>query len=68
VEIAPPKRPPLDPAAGGVACLRRRHRERGLAIGPETPVASWGGESCDWRYVADVHADAARDARAGAGP
>jgi hypothetical protein len=66
-EIAPPKRPPLDPETGGAASLRRQHGERGLAIGAETPVAGWGGERCDWRYVADVNADAAYDARTRAG-
>jgi hypothetical protein len=67
-EIAPPTRPPLDPATGGAASLRRQHREDGLVIGAESPLAGWGGERCDWRYVADVHADAAYDARTRAGP
>ena len=53
---------------GGAARLRRQHREGGLRIGAETPVAGWGGERCDWRYVAEVHADAAHDARTRAGP
>lgn len=65
VEIAPPRRPPLDPRTGG---LREQHVERGLTIGPETPVAGWGGEDGDYRYVADVYADAAHLARARAGP
>jgi hypothetical protein len=69
VAIAPPKRPPLDAETGGAARLRRQHRERGLAIGAGTPVAAWGGERCDWRYVADVNADAAAyRARARPGP
>jgi hypothetical protein len=67
-EIAPPRRPPLDPATGGAARLRRQQGERDLVIGAETPVAGWGGERCDWRYVANVNADAAYDARARAGP
>ena len=67
-EIAPPKRLPLDPETGGAARLRRQHREGGLVIGAGSPVAGWGGERCDWRYVADVNADAAHDARARAGP
>jgi hypothetical protein len=50
------------------APLRRQHGERGLAIGAESPVSGWGGERCDWRYVADVNADAAHDARARAAP
>src|SRR2546421_90300 len=37
----------LDPRTGGAARLRRQHGERGLAIGPQTPVAGWGGERCD---------------------
>ena len=68
MEIAPPRRPPLDPATGGTASLRRQHRDRGLGIGPSTPVAGWGGEEGDYRYVADVYADAAHFARARAGP
>ena len=68
VEIAPPHREPLDPRTGGVAHLRRQHGERGLAIGPETPVAGWGGERCDLNYVADVYSVAAAAARARAGP
>ena len=67
-EIAPPRRAALDPGTGGAARLRRQHGEQGLAIGAETPVAGWGGERCDWRYVAEVHADAAHDARTRAGP
>jgi len=67
-EIAPPRRAPLDPATGGATRLRREHRQLGLTIGSATPVAGWGGERCDWRYVADVNADAAHDARARAGP
>jgi hypothetical protein len=68
VEIAPPRRPPLDPSTGGAARLRRQHRERDLTIGPETPVAGWGGEPGDNRYIADVFADAAYRARVRAGP
>jgi hypothetical protein len=68
VEIAPPRRPPLGPRTGGAAGLRRHHGERGLTIGPETPVAGWRGEPGDMHYVADVFADAAHFARARAGP
>src|SRR5262249_43149254 len=57
-EIAAARRAPLDPRTGGTAHLRRRHRERGLAIGPKTPVAAWGGEPCDVEYVAGVYAEA----------
>ncbi|TMC11686.1 MAG: DUF222 domain-containing protein [Chloroflexi bacterium] len=67
-EIAPPRRAPLDPATGGPSDLRRQHRERGLEIGPETPVSRWLGEECDYHYVADVFADAAYLARTRAGP
>ncbi len=68
MEIAPPHREPLDPRTGGVTHLRQQHRERGLAIGPETPVAGWGGERCDLNYVADVYSAASASARARAGP
>jgi hypothetical protein len=68
VEIAPPLRPPLDLRTGGTARLRREHCARGLSIGPETPVAGWGGEPGDNHYIADVYADAAHFARARAGP
>jgi hypothetical protein len=68
VAIAPSPRPPLDPRTGGPAGLRRQHRERGLTIGPETPVAGWGGEPGDMHYVADVYADAAHLARTRASP
>ena len=68
VEIAPPQREPLDRATGGSAHLRREHGERGLAIGPETPVAGWGGERCDVSYVADVHLEACASLRVRAGP
>jgi hypothetical protein len=68
VEIAPARRPPLDPRTGGAARLRRQHRERGLSIGSKTPVAGWGGEPGDNRYIADVFAEAAHRARTRAGP
>ena len=68
VEIAPPRRVPLDAKSGGAALLRREHGQRGLAIGPETPVAGWGGERCDVSYVADVHLEACASLRARAGP
>jgi len=64
VEIAPPRRPPLDSRTGGAVRLRRQHRERGMSIGPATPVAGWGGERGDNHYIADVFSDAAYDARA----
>lgn len=64
VPIAPPRRPPLDAWTGGSAALRRQHAGRGRPIGPETPVAGWGGEPGDTRYIADVFADAAYRARA----
>jgi len=67
-EIAPPRRAPLDPATGGASDLRRQHRQRGLEIGPETPVSRWLGEECDSHYVMDVFADAAYLARTRAGP
>ena len=68
MEIAPPHREPLDLATGGAVHLRRQHGERGLAIGPQTPVAGWGGERCDLNYVADVYSVAAAAARARASP
>jgi Domain of unknown function (DUF222) len=68
VEIGPPRRLPLDPETGGAAKLREEHRERGLAIDSETPVAGWRGERGDNHYIADVFAEAAWFARARAGP
>jgi len=67
-EIVQPRRAPLDARTGGSASLRRRHRDRGLAIGPTTPVAGWGGEQGDLHYVADVFDEAAARARARADP
>jgi hypothetical protein len=64
--IAPPRREPLRP--GGGAALRRGHRERGLAIDAETPLAGWRGEPGDLDYVADVYACASAQVRARAGP
>ena len=64
VAIEPPRREPLDPGTGGGAHLRERHGERGLAIGPETALAGWGGERGDLHYVADVNLEAAARARA----
>ena len=54
VEIAPPRRLPLDPEMGGAAKLRQQARERGLEIDGRTPVAGWGGEPGDNHYIADV--------------
>jgi hypothetical protein len=68
VEIAPPRRQPLDPETGGAAKLRREAGERGLAIDGRTPAAGWGGERGDNHYIADVFAEAAWFARARAGP
>jgi hypothetical protein len=67
VEIRAPGRTPLDARTGGAAHLRRGHRERGLAIGPETPVSGWGGERGDLHYIADVFSEGALRARARAG-
>ena len=44
--IGPLPRPPLDPATGGSAHLRRRCRERGLVLQPWTPWAR-DGSPCD---------------------
>jgi hypothetical protein len=68
VEIAPPRRTPLDAATGGSTHLRQEHEERGLAIGPETPVAGWGGEHFDLHYAADVYLEASAFAGARAAP
>ncbi|HEY4027223.1 MAG TPA: HNH endonuclease signature motif containing protein, partial [Candidatus Dormibacteraeota bacterium] len=68
VEIAPPRREPLDASTGGAAYLQRCHTEGGLAIVAATPSAGWGGERCDPNYVADVYSEAAFNARARAGP
>jgi hypothetical protein len=68
VEIGPPRRAPLDAATGGSTHLRHEHEERGLEIGPETPVAGWGGEHFDLHYAADVYLEASAYARARAGP
>ena len=68
MEIAPPRRLPLDPETGGAAKLRRQARVRGLEIVARTPVAGWGGEPGDNHYITDVFAEAAWFARARAGP
>jgi hypothetical protein len=68
VPIEPPRRAPLDPRTGGSTHLRERHAERGLAIGPETALAGWGGERGDLHYIADVNLEAAARARARAAP
>jgi hypothetical protein len=68
VAIEPPRREPLDPRTGGSAHLRERHGEGGLAIGPDTPAAAWGGERCDGHYLADVYSEASARARASPGP